>query len=294
MTIGLVSDIHGNVAALEAVLHELDLLGVDRIYSLGDVIDPLPGSRKAVETLLERNIPSLRGNHEDYVVSARIDPEHTVNTAFNFAPVRLVAQTFDSKLIDEVAAWPLTQPLSQPATSSSGVPVDGPSILLCHASPKANNRGWWRGKVDEALARDLNEVTHDVVVCGHWHDVREDRWRDKTLVSIGSVGLPLKGRFEAEFALLHLEAGRIEPRVASYDVERTVDEYLRSGWFEQGGPIAWNLMIELATAQRRMSPFFSWLANRTPKTEKDWSEAVREFLEGTGDWPMIERLRARA
>lgn len=76
MKFALISDIHGNATALEAVLNQLTLEGIDEIYNLGDAIAIGPDPEKVLGILVARRIPSLCGNHEQYFLEGtRAFPE---------------------------------------------------------------------------------------------------------------------------------------------------------------------------------------------------------------------------
>ena len=74
------------------------------------------------------------------------------------------------------------------------------NALICHASPNSNKEGW-RDGIDEKLAEQFKQTPADLIVCGHWHLVREENWQGKRLVMVGSVGVPLQGKPEAEYSI---------------------------------------------------------------------------------------------
>src|SRR5438128_199681 len=108
MRIAVLSDIHGNRHALETVLEEIRKRDIDQIVCLGDIVDPLPASGQVFERLRNLQIPILRGNHEDYVVTAHESPEHEISTAANWEPVRLVAKSLSTQTIQALKDLPLT------------------------------------------------------------------------------------------------------------------------------------------------------------------------------------------
>ena len=67
--IGLISDIHGNFTALEAVLTRLDELNIKEIYCLGDVLGYYPLINECCRELRDRNIETIMGNHDWYVTA---------------------------------------------------------------------------------------------------------------------------------------------------------------------------------------------------------------------------------
>jgi predicted phosphodiesterase len=286
MQIAVISDLHGNWPALEAVMNEIRKLGVEKIICLGDMVDPLPASRRVFEFLMDQKTPMIRGNHEDYIVASFENPDHPINSQLRFKPVQLVASTFSSREVEALKRLPLQFSIDE--NSPSG-------LLLCHASPHSNTRGWHFHK-SEDMDRELETVVPQTIVCGHWHDPKTINWKDKTLVTAGSVGLPLAEQFEAQFLLLERTPNgwRNQHLTVPYDAEQAISDYIQSGLFHQGGPMAWLLMCELATATRQVGPFFEWMKSNDPNpiTDSEWSQNIQRYLEGTGKWPVIESMLA--
>lgn len=259
-------------------MSELRRLGVDRIVCLGDTVDPLPGSKRVLEDIIEKQIPMIRGNHEDYVIGAIDDPESPYAKAPNFAPVRIVGQSLEKKQIQFLRSCPLNYQFP-----------DIEKVVFCHARPYQNT-GNWR-VVDEALAKDFTALGADVFVCGHLHDPHTTQWKDKTLIAVGSVGFPLNEKPEAEFAVIDCANGVSHQHLTvRYDAEKVVEEYVKSGWYKAGGPFVKLLMAELALQRRRVSPFFKWAnQHRLPLvSEQDWNSSVEAHLREYGEWDLVQ------
>lgn len=157
-------DVHGNVAALEAVLAEVDALGVDAVVSGGDLVSgPFPGECLAL--LRERQALFLRGNAD--------------REALAFAEV--------------VAGWPLSVELDVDPLGR---------VLFCHGSPRDDEEILTRISPEERVAAALAGVEAPVVVCGHTHVQFDRRVAGRRLVNPGSVGMPYEGRRGAFWALL--------------------------------------------------------------------------------------------
>ncbi len=290
MKIAVISDLHGNHHALDAVLDDLSQRGVDEIICAGDIVDPLPGSRKVLETLAKLKIPTLRGNHEDYVLRAVAklagDP---MTYAPNWEPVRQVAGSLDENQIDLLRNLPLFLRRSDAVAGG---------LIICHASPRSTMSGWSKG-VAPKLAAELSEFCAATFVCGHWHRQKTDVWGSAQLISIGSVGMSLNGKPEAEFAILEPHRGRwsVEHVNLAYDREAAWREYRDSGWVEKGGPTAWLLFDELRLGARRMSPFIAWTQN-SQKPHPSWpyqnqaelESAIKTYLKEVGAWQELRQL----
>lgn len=279
MQIGVISDIHGNVAALDAVLAALYARGVDRMICLGDAVDPLPGSRDVVEQLQQLGIPIVRGNHEDYVVDAFEGRNVLITPAPSWEPVRVLARSLDRNFIDKLAALPFTY--SYP---------DMPEIHFFHASPNSNVRGWIQG-IDEPLATQLLAIEAPNLVCGHWHLPSTRVFRDKHLHVVGSVGIPLRGKQVAE-CMIFVRQNReclAEHLEVPYDATPTLERYQATGWLAEGGPSAWMMHEEIRTATRFMIPFNQWLKDSAMdvSTMATLKDAGRTFLIEKGTWLQI-------
>jgi putative phosphoesterase len=199
--VAAISDIHGNLPALEAVLAEVDGEGVDEIVVAGDTAHG-PWAAEIVDLLLERGARCVRGNADREVV----------NRSDRFGPLApWSADRLGERRLGVVASWPLTVELS----------IDGlGDVLVCHSTPTSDDPIYTRITSDEDLVGIFDGVAADVVVCGHTH-VQYDRTLSSGLrvVNAGSVGMPYEGARGAYWALLGPD---VEFRRTTYDVEAAV------------------------------------------------------------------------
>jgi predicted phosphodiesterase len=284
MRIALISDIHGNEAALNAALADIERSNVDEIICLGDAIDPLPGSHRVFDILRERNIPLIRGNHEDYVIRAVETPNDPFIADPKFSPVRLVASTFSKAEIEFLKEAPLFLTRTD---SNAG------DLILCHASPWSNTLGW-PSSVDPAISEKLLRSDCMNFVGGHWHIPKRRNWEGKNLVTAGSVGIPFTEKGVAEFLIADATSGEWDflHRRVSYSWKITTDEYISSGWLELGLPISLLFLFEIGTGQRTLSLLFPWMHAHAiqPRTRGDWMRAVALYLNDTGRWDTLASL----
>lgn len=198
MRVAALYDVHGNLPALEAVLAEVEQLGVDAIVSGGDVLwGPL--QRECLDLLQQVGALCVRGNCERDVLAPSSETTH-------WCAVRLSDD--DRRLVE---GWAPTLALASPALGD---------VLFCHATPRSDEEILTRSTPDETVREALAGVEADVVVAGHVH-VQHDRSATDAprLVNAGSVGLPYQGVAGAHWALL---GETIELRRTEYDVERAV------------------------------------------------------------------------
>jgi putative phosphoesterase len=234
MRLGVMADIHGNDAALRAVLKDANQLGVDRWWALGDLVLFGPRPAEVLELLLGLpGISMLRGNTDRYVLTGEQPAPHST-AADAAASVDLVERYAamaggigwtrgvldQAGLIDDLAALP-TQLRLQSAT--------GATVLGVHASPRADDgQGIKPGVADEVLGALLAGCDADIVIGGHTH-LATDRLVDGIrALNPGSTGLP-ETCGAASWLLLEDDgdALAITHRSAPFDVDEVVSDLAR-------------------------------------------------------------------
>ena len=204
--VAVLNDIHGNLPALEAVLHEVRTARVDAVVVGGDVL-PGPMPRESLERLgaLDVGVHYLYGNGE-VAVLAQLAGEVPAAVPEPYRPlIAWTAARIDPAQRDAIAQWPKTLRLD----------IDGlGDVLFCHGTPRDENE-IFTSTTEEARLHDIFAgVDAPVVVCGHTH-VAFDRIVGRTrVVNAGSVGLPFGG-LGADWLLL--AGGRVEPRHTGFD-----------------------------------------------------------------------------
>jgi diadenosine tetraphosphatase ApaH/serine/threonine PP2A family protein phosphatase len=177
MRLAAVADIHGNAAALEAVLADIAALGITDIVNLGDhVSGPLEAARTA-DMLIERGILSISGDQDRRLVQLDRGGGST----------RMDYRQLTRGHLDWLAGLPATLLYRN-------------EVLLCHGSPKDDaaywlDRVWDDGRIaSRPIAEveiDVAGVTASLILCGHTHIPRVVRLGDgRLVVNPGSVGCP--------------------------------------------------------------------------------------------------------
>jgi predicted phosphodiesterase len=178
MRIAVLSDIHGNLSALESVLRHIDHRGADLIVNLGDIVSGPLQPRETAERLMELSLPTIRGNHERQLLT---QPLEKMNASDRFAR---------EELTEEQLRWLQTLPehLHLP---------DG--VLLVHGTP-ASDLAYFLETVEPAGVRQATPaevlaraqgVDAALILCGHTHMQRIVTCDDgRLIVNPGSVGLP--------------------------------------------------------------------------------------------------------
>ena len=199
-------DIHGNLPALEAVLTEVEVAGVDRFLLGGDYGTPSPAPHETLARL--RELPAatwIRGNGERWLREPPEIPE-----------VIQVYEEFEGVLTDEEIDRLYGLPVS--------AELDG--ILYVHGSPISDVESF-APQPEEGEERMLAGVHDRTIVFGHSHQQFRRPGPDGTdLVNPGSVGMPLDGDVRAAWATWD---GDFEFRRTEYDVERAAAAYRAMG-----------------------------------------------------------------
>jgi putative phosphoesterase len=212
MRIAVISDIHGNLPALVAVLREIDEAGVDMVVVGGDVAGgPMP--RQTIERLmaLGGRARFVRGNG-DREMLASFDGEPP-------APER-------PERVHQVITWCAAQMDRGQRDFLAGfvdrlvVDVDGlGAVLCCHASPRNDMDVFTERSTDDEVRPFFAGVEQRVVTCGHTHMQFERDLDGIHIVNVGSVGMPY-GAAGAFWALLGPD---VVLRRTAYDLERAAD-----------------------------------------------------------------------
>ena len=212
----LLYDIHGNLAALEAVVAEAEVVGVDGYLLGGDYATFGPWPRETVERLEE--LPSegwLRGNVDRWLVESPEVPDDA----------RPLVEAAVEAARGELTAAQIAQLHALPERIEIG------EVLYCHGSPRSDIESF-APEPEEDEERLLAGVRSRTVVFGHSHvQFARPGPRGTQLVNPGSVGQPLDGDTRAAWAIADGE--HIAFRRTRYDVERAAAEMRRQGeWAE--------------------------------------------------------------
>jgi putative phosphoesterase len=221
MIVAVISDVHGNLPALEAVLDVIDEVEVDLVVSNGDVAaGPMP--RETIERLMRLGDRArfVRGN-ADRAMVAQFDgaaAELPDASEEQLRGLRWTAAQLDRRHRDFLAGF----------ADRVVVDVDdlGP-VLCCHASARNDDLDVFTARSPEERVRAFfPDVTERVVTCGHTHMQFDRDVGDLRVVNVGSVGMPY-GEPGAHWALLGPDVVLCR---TPYDLDRAADLIRRTGY----------------------------------------------------------------
>ncbi|WP_137284073.1 metallophosphoesterase family protein [Halorussus salinisoli] len=195
MRIGVLSDVHSNRVAFEAVLE--DATDVDTLVCAGDVVGYNPWPAECVETVREREIPTVMGNHDRAVAS---------DTAFRFnAMAKAGVEHARERLSDDQLDW------------LGGLPNErrefDDRVKIVHGHPDDPDHYTMPDEFSPDLLGD-----EDVLVMGHTHVQHAEAYAEGIVMNPGSVGQPRDGDPRAAYSVLDLDDLMVEQRRVEYDV----------------------------------------------------------------------------
>ncbi|HUO97557.1 MAG TPA: metallophosphoesterase family protein [Rhizomicrobium sp.] len=218
MKLAAISDIHGNLGALEAVLADIGRRGADAIVNLGDVLSGPLLPAETADRLIPMNLPTVRGNHERQLLTT---PAEKMGKSDRHAH-----ETMRPQHVAWIAALPATLALTD-------------DVFLCHGTP-ADDLVYFLQEIDETgshpagretVARRAGGVSASVILCGHSHLPRVVRLDGgRTVVNAGSVGLQAYDwehphLHKHENGTPHARYAMIEKTAAGWQAEIVAVEY---------------------------------------------------------------------
>ena len=202
MRVGLVSDIHANLPALDAVL--ADMPPVEMLVCAGDVVGYNPWPAECVERIREEADAVVKGNHDRTVRT----PERYRANQMAMEGLRLAKE----ELSTEQLSWldDLPRKVEFPAHE----------FLLVHDHPERQDE-YVRPHQFPSIPQHLDD--HQGVVLGHTHIQHAETLDDHLVVNPGSVGQPRDGNPDAAYAVLDTEDASVDLRRTAYDIDAVID-----------------------------------------------------------------------
>jgi predicted phosphodiesterase len=200
MRVALLSDIHGNLIALEAVLADMRSQGsFDQVVVAGDLVWAGPRPAEVVDAVQALNTTVIQGNTDAFFLRVAGDiPADKREDRF-----LTHLEWMQTKLGPARTAYLAGLPFSNRIE-----PAPDQALLVVHANPRDQERAILP-RMSQAQLDDLLVGTGDwaALAFGHLHVSYTLRWRERTLVDVASVGLPMDGDRRAAYAILTYDGG---------------------------------------------------------------------------------------
>jgi predicted phosphodiesterase len=246
MKYALISDVHGNLPALEAVLSDLDARGdLSGVYHLGDLVGYAPWPNEVVAALRDRAIPGVAGNYDSTTAT---DYEHC---GCRYEDPR------QEELSHLSYAWTRAHTSADTKRWLGGLPfrIDvrpfgghtaGPRLILVHGNPVLNTVYWTEDRSDAfclKMAAQLGAKAGDALAFGHTHKPWHRAVEGIHFVNTGSVGRPKDGDWRAGYAVVSMDGhgvdvafvrveydlARVTAAIRKSDLPDEFAEYLETG-----------------------------------------------------------------
>lgn len=232
MKIAVLSDIHGNIEALEAVIADLRTTGVTTVVCLGDLVGYGPDPEAVVTLVRRMGCQAILGNHEAALAQRK------ERDRMNFQAKE-----------NNVSTANLLSAANQHYCSELPRCLSLESALFVHGCPPDSVNTYLYMLPDEEVIRLFAEDPHQLFFVGHTHELMLVWQQDGTvvrqrptagtqvlqpdrkyLINCGSVGQPRDGDRRSKYLLWDSEASCLEVRAVDYDVEKTAEKIVRLGF----------------------------------------------------------------
>ncbi|HJQ11202.1 MAG TPA: metallophosphoesterase family protein [Gemmatimonadaceae bacterium] len=233
MRYALISDIHGNLPALEAVLRDIEKRRIDATYHLGDLTGYSPWPNEVIAALRQHGIQGIAGNYDSTLATdykhcgCRADSPH--EEELSHISYEWTRRHVNADTKSYLAALPFRidiRPL--------GGHLSGPTITLLHGNQALNTVYITEDRPDaflEKMAAGVGAAAGDAVCFGHTHKPWQRAVNGIQFINAGSAGRPKDGDARACYVIVSADNGQLNAEFIRvvYDVELVAREILQAG-----------------------------------------------------------------
>jgi putative phosphoesterase len=214
MKLAILSDIHANLHALEAIWPDMEAQSPDRVYCLGDLVGYGAYPNEVVDFIQSRDIPTIVGNYDDGVGFDRDDcgcvykdPEQDRLGKLSLMWTREQTTPENKEYLKSLAAQIRLDDLPS-------------SVLMVHGSPRKMNEYLYEDRPDATFERIAKVANVEIILFGHTHLPYQKAVSGTLFVNTGSVGKPKDGDPRAGYVVLTFNNGQVgvDFRRVEYDV----------------------------------------------------------------------------
>ena len=219
MKIAIISDIHGNIDALESVLQDIEKEKCSKIFCLGDIAmagpEPSTTISKIHDLIQTKDFHIIQGNTDSMLSVFSFD---THNAILQVNEIMASAYLADSNLLNEEEKNFLKNLPEQEEIELFGI-----KILLVHGSPRKNNENIYPNLSIETVEEMIKDTNADIIFCGHTHmPCGYQTNTNQTIVNVGSIGRPFSETPDSCYAIMDIDESTskftIKHKFVEYDV----------------------------------------------------------------------------
>ena len=215
MKLAVLSDIHGNLQGLQAVLEDIHGRGADVVWCGGDLVGYGANPGEVIETIQHMGIPTVMGNYDDGV------GYHRIACGCDYPSDEAMQRGLMS------VAWTKEHTTEAHKQFLRRLPYrmerefDGHRVVLVHASPARLNEYLFEEVADGVFQEHLAAAGADVLIFGHTHRPYHKQLGGKHLINSGSAGKPKHGNPRATYVVVEIKPQLVKPQVIEvpYDHE---------------------------------------------------------------------------
>ncbi len=252
MRLAILSDIHGNLMALEAVLADVARQGVDAIWCLGDIANLGPFPAECIDRVHDACDVVIQGNHELYVLGQKLPDDW--QTCPTFDCLRWTRRQLRPDQFDFIAHLPLRVDL----------PHETHPAVAVHAAPIDQFTGISARHSDDEVAEAMAGLEPGLLFCGHTHIAMLRRWSNSWIVNPGSVGMPIDGAPGASYLIAERARGgwQFGMRRLTYDMDALMNAFDSRGLQKVGRMVTAVFRYQFLTGKERISPYLGGLERK--------------------------------
>jgi len=213
MKLAILSDIHANLHALQAVWDNLEASKLDAVYCLGDLVDYGAYPNETIAFIRERQLPTVMGNYDEGVGFDKDECgclyKNAVQEQLGERSLRWTCAITTRENKDYLKALP--QQIQIEAASHR--------LMLVHGSPRKINEYLYWDRPDASFERIARQAGAEIILFGHTHLPYKKQVSETWFINCGSVGKPKDGNPRAGYVMLRTGTKtRIEFRRVPYDI----------------------------------------------------------------------------
>ena len=190
MKIGVISDIHSNILALEAVFNKFEEKNINDIICLGDIIGIGPYPEKCIDLLMknkEKIIGIVKGNHENYLIKGLPKTNHNIENGTKLSDEEKSTHVWNHSKLSTVQIEFIKE-----LKSKEIININNKNILICHYPLLENGKfkKFYKNMNEQRVDELFNNQNIDIFLFGHTHKEYYFKNDKKIVINPGSLGCP--------------------------------------------------------------------------------------------------------